>query len=229
MPRLIEIYNDKLAEKYDQATWRGKWKTPNKAIEILRQAKLIKKGLKILDLGIGTGQEIKPFFGKNCEIYGIDISNKMLKISKRKYPKLKAIKYDISRGLGGLNFKNKYFDLIIVIGVLEFVKNVKKIIQEVSKLLNDEGHFIFTYELLIPNYKFQKRKLQYNAEGYIKNPPPIMKFKLYRRSRNELNQMLKDNKYKIIRHFKIKAFLKGPAKIPVYYGLVLAKCECEYD
>jgi len=223
MPKLIEIYNDKLAEKYDQATWKGKWKAPNEAIKILREVKLIKKGLKILDLGIGTGQEIEPFINKNCEIYGVDISRKMLKICKAKHPELKIIKYDISKGLNRLNFKNKYFDLIIAIGILEFVKNIKKIIKEVSKLLNDGAHFIFTYELLMPNYKFQKRKLQYNAEDYIKNPPSSMKFKLYRKSRNEINRMLKENKYKIIRHFKIRAFLKGPAKIPVYYSLVLAK------
>lgn len=50
-----------------------------------------------------------------------------------------------------------------------------------------------------------------------------MKFKLYRRSKLEINKILKDTGYKIIKHFKVKAFLKGPAKIPVYYGLVLAK------
>jgi len=227
MPKIIELYNDKLAEQYDEAILKNKWRASDEAIKLLKETNLIKRDLKILDLGIGTGQSTTPFFGKNCKMYGIDISNKMLKISKQKYSELITIKYDISKGLKELNFKHKYFDLIIAIGVLEFVKNIKKIIKEVSWLLKSDGYFIFTYELVLPNYKFQRLKAQYNAEGYIENPPNIMKFKLYRRSKREMDRILKDNRYKIIRNFNIKAFLKGPAKIPVYYSLVLAKCE--YD
>ena len=223
MTKIIELYNDKLAEQYDGATWKNKWKAPAEASKVLKQAGLIKENLRILDLGIGTGQSIEPFSNKNCQIYGVDVSKKMLKVSKQKYPKLKIFKYDISKGLGGLNFKYKYFDLVIAIGVLEFIKNIKKIIEQVSQLLKADGHLIFTYELLMPNYKFQKRKAQYNAKGYIENPPNILKFKLYRRNKKEINKILKYTGYKTIRHFKFQAFLKGPAKIPVYYGLVLTK------
>lgn len=212
--KIIEFYNDKLAEKYDKAILKGEWKASSEAYKILRQTGLIKRDLKILDLGMGTGQSIKPFWNKDCKICGVDISKKMLEISKQKYPRLKTFKYDISKGLKGLNFKNKYFHLIIAVGVLEFIKNIKKIIKETKQLLKIGGYFIFTYELLLPNYKFQKAKVQYNAEGYIKNPPQILKFKLYRRNKEEINKALKDVGYKIIKHFKIKAFLKGPAKFP---------------
>lgn len=223
--KIIELYNDILAEKYDEAILKGEWKASSESHKILRQTGLIKRGLRILDLGIGTGQSVKPFQNKDCKIYGVDISKKMLKVSKQKYSRLKTFKYDISKRLKGLNFKNKYFDLVIAVGVLEFIKNIKKIIKETKQLLKPGGYFIFTYELLLPNYKFQKAKVQYNAEGYIKNPPRILKFRLYRRSKKEINKILKVVGYKIIRHFKIKSFLKGPARIPVYYGLVLVQNE----
>jgi len=179
--------------------------------------------LSVLDLGVGTGQSIKIFVKKNCKIYAVDISAKMLQIAKRKYPEVETFKYDISNGLARLHFKHKSFDIIIAIGILEFIKNIKRIIKETYQLLKTDGYFIFTYELLLPNHRLQKLRVQYNAEGYVKNSPNIMKFRLYRKSKKEINGILNDTGYQIIRHFKIRAFLKGPTKIPVYYGVVLTK------
>lgn len=222
MAKNIELYNDKLAEQYDEATLKGKWFAPNKTNRLLSQFGFVKNNSAVLDLGVGTGQSIKSFTNKNCKIYAVDISNKMLRIVRKKYPEAKTFKYDISKGLSGLRLKDNFFDVVIAVGVLEFVKNIRKIIKEVDKLLKNNGYFIFTYEILLPEHKLQKLKVQYNADGYIENQPNIAKFKLYRRSKKEINEILKNTGYQIIRHFKIRAFLKGPAKIPVYYGVVLA-------
>ncbi|MGB2762435.1 MAG: class I SAM-dependent methyltransferase [Minisyncoccales bacterium] len=223
MEKIIEIYNNKLAEQYDEATLKGKWSAPNETNKLLSQFGLVKNNLTVLDLGIGTGQSIKSFTNKNCEIYAVDISNKMLRIVRKKYPEAKTFKYDISKGLSGLRLKDNFFDIVIAVGVLEFINNIKRIIKETYQLLKTDGYFIFTYELLLPNHKLQKLRVQYNAEGYIENPPNITKFKLYRRSKKEINEILSNTGYQIIRHFKIRAFLKGPTKIPVYYGVVLTK------
>lgn len=219
----IELYNNKLANQYDEATFKGKWDASNEINKTLLQFGLVKNNLIVLDLGVGTGQSIKVFVNKNCKISAVDISNKMLQIVKRKCPEVKTFKYDINNGLTGLHFKHEFFDIIIAVGILEFIKNIKRIIKETHQLLKTDGYFIFTYELLLPNHKFQKLRVQYNAEGYIENPPKIMKFRLYRRSKKEINEILNGAGYQIIRHFKIKAFLKGPSKIPVYYGVVLTK------
>lgn len=223
MAKIIELYNDKLANQYNEATLKGKWSAPNEVNKTLSQLGLVKNNLSVLDLGVGTGQSINIFVNKKCKIYAVDISTKMLQIAKRKYPEVKTFKYDIGNGLANLHFKHKSFNIIIAVGVLEFIKNIKRIIKETYQLLKKDGYFIFTYELLLSNHRLQKLKVQYNAEGYVKNPPNIMKFRLYRRSKKEINEILNDAGYQIIRHFKIRAFLKGPAKIPVYYGVVLTK------
>lgn len=221
--KIIEIYNNKFAEKYDRAALEGQWSAPNEIKKLLSEFKLVKNNLVVLDLGVGTGQTIRSFIEKSCKIFAVDISGEMLMMVKRKYPKIKILKRDINNGLSGLYFKNKYFDIIIATGVLEFIKNIGKIIKETHQLLKNDGYFIFTYELLLNNNKFQKLRVQYNAEGYIENPSNIAKFKLYRRSKEEINKFLDSVGYKVIRHFKIRAFLKGPSKIPVYYGVVLVK------
>ena len=223
MPRIIELYNDKLAEQYNKATIEGKWFAPKEANKLLSQFGLVKNNSVVLDLGVGTGQSIKSFTNRNCKIYAVDISNKMLRIVRERYPEVKTFKYDISQGLFGLRLKDSSFDVIIAVGVLEFIKNIKGIIKEAYQLLKTDGYFIFTYELLLSKHKLQKLRVQYNAEGYVENPPNIAKFKLYRRSKKEINEILDNAGYQIIRHFKIRAFLKGLAKIPVYYGIVLVK------
>jgi ubiquinone/menaquinone biosynthesis C-methylase UbiE len=222
MAKNIEFFNDKLAKLYDEATLKGKWLAPIEANKLLLQFGLIKKNLTVLDIGAGTGQTIQPFVNENCEIYAVDISAEMLKIVKKKYPEVKIFEYDITKGLSGLKFKNNFFNVIIAVGVLEFVENIKKIVKEANQLLKNNGYFIFTYEMFLPQHKLQKSKVQYNADGYIDNPSNIAKFKLYRRDKKEINTIFHNTGFQAIRHFKIKAYLKGPKKIPVYYGIVLA-------
>jgi len=223
MTKTIELYNDKLANQYDKAILKDKWSAPDVANKLLSQFGLVKNNLTVLDLGVGTGQSIKSFVNKNCKIYGVDISNKMLQATKQKYPEVKTLKYNISNGLTGLHFEPKSFDVIIAVGVLEFIKNIRRTIKETHQLLKPNGYFILTYEVLLPNHKLQNLKVQYNAEGYMENPPQITRFKLYRRSKKEINNILNNASHQIIRHFKIRAFLKGSSKIPVYYNIVLAK------
>jgi len=217
MKKTIEAYNDVLAPIYDKATIEGKWSVPDEVNKLLLQFRLVKSDLVVLDLGIGTGQSIKSFTDKNCKIYAVDISGRMLQIVKQKYPKVKTFKYDISKGLTELHFEYNSFDIIVAVGVLEFIKDIKRIIKETHKLLKKDGYFVFTYELLLPSHRLQKVKVQYNSEGYTEET----KFKLYRRNKEEINKFLNKVGYKVIKHFRIKAFLKGPRKIPVYYGVVL--------
>lgn len=223
MKKTVEIYNDMLAFQYDEATIKGKWSVPNEVNKLLSQVRLVKNNLAVLDLGVGTGESIRSFTNKNYKIYAVDISDKMLRIVRQKYPKVETLKYDINKGLAGLHFKYNSFDIIIAVGVLEFIKNIKRIIEETYQLLKKDGYFIFTYELLLPSHSLQRLKVQYNSEGYTEELSDITKFELYRRNKEEINKLLNKVGYKIIKHFKIEAFLKGPAKIPVYYGVVLTK------
>lgn len=217
----IELYYDSLADIYDIAT-DSKWFVNMELSKLLKDYNLLQKGLTILDLGIGTGQSIEELVNKNNIIYGIDISSKMLDVVQRKYPTVKKIKYDITKGLDGLKFKNKYFDMVISIGILEFIEDIEIIIKDSFKLTKQGGHLVFTYEVLMPENKWQKLKMQRNSDGYIENPPKNMNFNLYRRSKEEIEEMIMQSGFKTLRHYRHKVYLKGPNKIPVYYGIVLA-------
>ncbi|MGY5874284.1 MAG: class I SAM-dependent methyltransferase [Candidatus Thorarchaeota archaeon] len=54
-----------------------------------------KPGMKILDLGVGTGTLAQKFVEANCEVWGVDFSGKMLELAKKKVPSAHLFKADI--------------------------------------------------------------------------------------------------------------------------------------
>lgn len=224
MKKIIAEYNDKLAPVYDKVT-KGefKWLAPKKIAEKLLF--FTKKGDIVLDLGCGTGQSAKPFVKKGCKVVGIDISSEMLKIAKKKYRFLKLYKYDLENGLDRRDFGNNLFDVVIAVGILEFLKNFKKIIKEIAELTKPGGYIAFTYEVLLKNYKFQSKRVSPLGEGIIKPIPKLLSFKVYRHTPNEIKEILNKNKIKKIYSEKFIGYLKTKNKIPIYYQMIIGqKC-----
>lgn len=52
-------------------------------------------GMRILDVGIGTGELAKRFVKYDCEIWGLDYSPKMLEIAKIKVPEVRLLEADV--------------------------------------------------------------------------------------------------------------------------------------
>jgi len=85
-----EQYYDSLASIYDKATEApGSWNPPDVIYESIRDH--IHSYSSILDIGVGTGLSIDKIYkaGIYKEIYGVDISAKMLDVCKGKYPNTK--------------------------------------------------------------------------------------------------------------------------------------------
>lgn len=75
---------------------------------------------KILDMGCGTGRHVLE--DENHEFYGIDFSDEMVKIAKKKKQKSK---FFVS-SLENLPFKDNFFDAAIYISVLHCLENKGK-------------------------------------------------------------------------------------------------------
>src|SRR4030042_3124458 len=137
MKKIIEQYNNQLAKVYDQATLgEFKWLAPQAVLKTLSPY-LVKK-TKILDLGAGTGQSSEEFYSKGHDIFAIDISNEMLGFLRKKFPKIKAVKFDIEAGIEKLKIKPKTFGGIISVGLFEFIKDLKKLFIEISKIIKTD-------------------------------------------------------------------------------------------
>ena len=97
------------------------------------------KHLKILALGCGTGLGELPFLDKGYEVTGVDLSEKMIDLAKKR-PFKKLMVQDIE---SSINTKENY-DIILLLSVMEFIKNPLKLFKNIHKRLNDSGIFALT-------------------------------------------------------------------------------------
>lgn len=98
-------------------------------------------GSCVLDLGCGWGRVLKPVADSGVNVFGVDISLKMLNLS-RKHLEQNDHKPNLIRGDGTLlPFKNNSFDMVYSLLVLQHLskENGKKVLQEISRILKPGG------------------------------------------------------------------------------------------
>ena len=124
---------DMIAKYYDP--FFGNWITKNqkRAIKIIQ----IKNNSKILDAGCGTGNFLRILenSGKKLDLYGIDISKKMLKIAEGK---LKESKLKIE-SVEKMSFRDNSFDYIFSVDAFHHYSKQGLVIKKFYKILKKNG------------------------------------------------------------------------------------------
>lgn len=100
----------------------------------------IKNETKILDIGIGTGQLTYELYKKGGQIYGIDFSEKMLELARRKMPAAIFYRFDFNNGIPE-ELKNEQFDYIVSSYAIHHIDDKQKVnfIKELKGILADKG------------------------------------------------------------------------------------------
>lgn len=104
----------------------------------------ITSGDKILDLGCGTGEllfKLAQKFPSARELIGIDISEEMLKQAKIKLDSFKSVSLQLG-DIEQISYPNEYFDLIVSIGVMHYVRSPEMMIKEALRVLKTGGRFL---------------------------------------------------------------------------------------
>ncbi len=116
----------------------------NKAIRLLPDV----KNIKILNLGCGLGEEAVYLAILGAKVVAIDISNEMLKTTKKLAKKYKVNKNITYRKMSceDMKFKNNSFDAVLGCNILHHV-NIKKTVKETKRVLKPKGVAIFAEPL----------------------------------------------------------------------------------
>jgi ubiquinone/menaquinone biosynthesis C-methylase UbiE len=106
-------------------------------------SKYVLDGDRILDLGCGNGRLLKVFKEQKIDYFGLDASEKLIKIARKEYPKSKFKVGDIL----SLPFPDNFFDKVFVIRTLHHVPSQKlrlQALKEIRRVLKPGGILILT-------------------------------------------------------------------------------------
>ena len=177
-----EIYN-KFAKWYDFGMLFTKLILGN-----LRKKLIGRVEGKVLEVSIGSGVNL-PYYGKNCEIVGIDLSKEMLKRAKKK-----ALKYGIKVKLSWgdaekLNFNDGEFDYVVdTLGLCTFPSPIKAL-KEMKRVCKKNGR-ILLLEHGIGQGEIINKFLNWREDRHYK--------KLGCHLTRNINQIVKDSGLKIV-------------------------------
>jgi len=99
----------------------------------------------ILDLACGEGYNTRILSRKGAKVTGVDFSEKMIELAKREEAKEKrGIYYHVLDATDLEVFSSNHFDLVTCFMSLQDIKNYKKAISEVARVLRIWGRFVFS-------------------------------------------------------------------------------------
>lgn len=133
----IADFFDSLADRWDELCQHE----PKKINEILEQTTL-RKGMRILDVGCGTGileSFLLPY--SPVEIVGVDLSSFMIEKARCKY----AVKTVDFHCMDIMDLKNERFDYIIAYSVFPHFSNQKELISHLAGLLHPGGELVICH------------------------------------------------------------------------------------
>lgn len=106
------------------------------------------KGLKILDIGCGSGHSLK-WCGDNgaSELWGLDLSNKQI-VNATKYLRINGYNPKLFNQSmeDNFNIPKLYFDIVCSIYAVGWTVDIRKTFSNVSSYLKRDGIFIFSWE-----------------------------------------------------------------------------------
>jgi len=114
------------------------------------------KSLVVLDLACGEGYNTRILARKGAKVTGVDFSDKLIRYAKQKENMEKlGICYKVMDAAELVEFPSNHFDLVTCFMSVQDIKDFKKAISEVARVLKEGGRFIFS----IPHPCFEKIRL----------------------------------------------------------------------
>lgn len=129
---IVEKHFDKVAESYDSG--KRKYSFYYESLKKLLGS-IIPTNKKVFEIGCGTGDllySLKPKYG-----YGMDISQKMVELSKSKYKKNTNLKFSTA-------WPNEKFDYIFMSDVIEHLENPGDVFNNAERLMRKDTVLVNT-------------------------------------------------------------------------------------
>jgi len=134
---------DKLYEQGDSNTFR----LLQRQKKVLEHLKLLglPKGSKVLELGFGAGQTAAKILELGFNYEGIDISQQLCAAAAKRcheYKEKGFADFKVGSIEKRYDFSDKSFDVVIVVGALQYLTDINSCFQEVYRVLKNNGSLL---------------------------------------------------------------------------------------
>jgi SAM-dependent methyltransferase len=127
---------DRAANFYDAT--RGFPEGQERAIAaLIAQAGNLRRGSRVLEVGVGTGRVALPLTHYVDRLYGIDLSREMMARLREK-PNASAIRLSQANALC-LPFRRGTFDAVLLVHVLHLIADWQGVLREIARVLKPDG------------------------------------------------------------------------------------------
>jgi ubiquinone/menaquinone biosynthesis C-methylase UbiE len=127
----------------------------------------LKKDQKLLEVGCGRGMHFKYYLKKSKNIYGMDISKKMVDEN--------PLRDVVQLAQGNIESKTKYkdntFDVIVMVDVIEHIINRYKVLRELKRILKKGGKLV----IITPNLAKARNRLRLLFGAYPHTADKVVK------------------------------------------------------
>ena len=121
-------------------------------IQFLEETGLLKKDLRILEIGCGAGRLTNYLIRKGFDAIGFDISETLINEGHSRYPDTMIF---IASGGEDMPLKDSFFGIVLSFDVLEHIPDVDAHLSEVRRVLKSGGFYLFQTPNKLTNVPFE--------------------------------------------------------------------------
>jgi predicted TPR repeat methyltransferase len=217
--KTLQSAND-FAPAYDDYISKRGWCGPEILFGLLFE--YLKKDEKLLDIGIGTGLSSLLFHKAGITITGIDGSNEMLGICKKKNISEELLQLDITKG--DFPFADSHFDYVISHAVFHLTGILDQLFSEVARIIKVTGKFAFTVDELSPETDIDYSESE--KSGVFEKLNKDSGIKVFKHSDLYIKELLVKNNFKILKQTNYLAFKDVEEQREVHFTLYVAEKIC---
>ena len=144
---------DEIAEQYNESRKKHLEPLWNNLIKI---AKEVKEGGRVLDVGCGNGRLLQAFLGRKINYLGVDANEKLLSLAKKNYPDYKFVKGDVLN-LGEI--PEIGFDYIFCVALFHHLPGREtraRALKQIRNKIKNNGKIVITVWNMRGQKKFRK-------------------------------------------------------------------------
>jgi len=132
-------------------------------------------GKNILDLGCGSGVQMREFAPSCQKIVGVDISEPMLEAARKLLKALPKRNWELFYAdARHLPFADQSFGIIFTLGLLDYVADSGAVLRECRRLLKPGGSIIFTIPKKPSPFSFFRTPSGIPLRRWLFHLPPIV-------------------------------------------------------